>query len=312
MIALRAISNRVVEEEKNILLALLYFDIFNYPLTENEIKLFSPQKMADGWQSSLLSLTEKGMIYFIDGFYSLQNDASLIKRRKDGNRLAEKKIKTAGRISKLISCFPFVRSVMLSGSISKGYMDEKSDIDYFIITEQGRLWFVRGGMAFIRRFLFFNSRKYLCTNYFIDINNLEIEEKNIFTAIEVATLKPMIGKSYAASFQKANTWSSDYLPNQHQSGDLISEGINPLKSSIETILRNKFFDRFDQWVMKKFISRWRSNHRHQMNEKDFSIAFQSDGHVSRSHPEFYQKKVLSAYQCKIIEFEKRFSISLYE
>ena len=312
MIALRAISNTVIKDEKNILLALLYFDIFNYPLTQHEIESFSPQAMEGNWQSSLTSLSEKRMIHFIDGFYSLHNNDSLIIRRKAGNRLAENKIKVAKRISKIISLFPFVRSVMLSGSISKGYMEKESDIDYFIITEEGRLWIVRGLMAFIRRLFFLNSHKYLCTNYFIDVTNLEIAEKNIFTAIEIATLKPMTGKSYALRFQQANMWHYDYLPNQHPARVTMDEPTTRTEWIAERIMKKNILGRIDQWIMKKFISRWRSIQQHQMNEKDFSIAFQSNEHVSRSHPEFYQKKVLSSYTSKITEFEKRFSISLHE
>ena len=47
-----------------------------------------------------------------------------ISRRIAGNKLAEKKINSAYKMTKFISKFPYVRGVMLSGSISKGYMEE--------------------------------------------------------------------------------------------------------------------------------------------------------------------------------------------
>jgi hypothetical protein len=47
-----------------------------------------------------------------------------------------------------------------------------------------------------------------------------------------------------------------------------------------------------------------------LNGRDFSIAFESTENVSRSHPGFYQKRVLHQYQEKINEFEKQHDLSL--
>ncbi|CAN5365220.1 hypothetical protein BH10BAC4_BH10BAC4_20010 [soil metagenome] len=310
MILAETIRAAIAEDEKNILRTLLYFDIFNYPLTESEISSFSPQAMEAEVHYSIATLLDKKIIYLIDGFYCLQNEPVIIERRKNGNRLAERKMKIARRLSKLISFFPFVRSVMLSGSISKGYMDKNSDIDYFIVTETGRLWLVRGAMAIIRRCLLFNSHKYLCTNYFIDTNNLEIEQKNIFTAIEVATLKPMTGTSIVQQFQQANKWYGEYLPNHRAEINLKEDHRTALQKIGEKMIGSKTLDRIDHWCMKKFMSRWKETYRHTMSNDDFLIAFQSAGHVSRSHPGFYQKKVLTAYNARINEFGNRFNINL--
>jgi hypothetical protein len=306
---LRQIS-RMTEEEKSILRTLLYFDIFHYPLTESEIVSFSPRLFESNWLPMLIALTDRKIIFRLGDFYSLHNDTSLEIRRKAGNKLAEKKIKTARLYSRLISSFPFVRAVMLSGSISKGYMDEKSDIDYFIITAKRRLWIVRGATAVFRRIFLFNSHKYFCTNYFVDNESLEIEEKNLFTAIEAATLMPMFGKDFVCQFQSANEWRHKYLPNHQPENGLGKENGSFLKRVVENIIPSNLLDRLDQWLMKRFTGHWRATYRHMLNDHDFSIAFQSGAHVSRSHPEFYQKKVLSLYEEKIHTFEHQHGISL--
>ncbi len=305
-----AIQPVVRNQEKGILRALLYFDIFNYPLTETEIEEFSPLPKGDDLRSSLDSLVDQRVIYRFDQYYTLHNQYPLITRRVLGNRQAERQLKVARRISQYISMFPFVRAVLLSGSISKGYMDEQSDIDYFIITEPGRLWLVRSAMAFIRRVFFLNSRKYLCTNYFIDSQSLEISEKNIFTAIEIATLKPMYGKSCIHTFQTVNQWSRKYLPNHRPQNGIGNDGIRPIKTILEKVLSSASFDRFDRWLMGRSLARWEKKYNHLLNAGDFSIAFQSTRNVSRSHPGFYQKKVLSKYESKIKEFESTHGFSL--
>lgn len=301
-------KQQLIQAEKSILRALLYFEIFNYPLTAQEIACFS-DCASPSLAAHLESLEKNNLVFKSDHFYSLQSDPSPIRRRKNGNALAEIKLKTAQRFSRVISWFPFVRAVMLSGSISKGYMDEKSDIDYFIITKPGRLWMVRTSMALFRRVFLFNSHQNFCTNYFVDETALEIEEKNIYTAVEIITLKPMFGKVTVDRFQEANRWCQHYFPNR-----VIPNGINKknevwLKKAAEKILSHSWFDKLDTFLMNHSVKRWNKIYGH-YDQKDFKIAFQSAPHISRSHPEFYQKKVLNHYQQKIREFEERHQLTL--
>src|SRR5690606_3777846 len=103
-----------------------------------------------------------------------------------GNLMANKFSDIARKKAKLISQFPFVRGVMASGSLSKGYADEKSDIDFFIITIPNRLWIARTLLVLYKRIFLLNSHKFFCVNYFVDEKHLGIEEKNLFTATELA------------------------------------------------------------------------------------------------------------------------------
>ena len=84
--------------------------------------------------------------------------------------------------------FPFVRGVFLSGSISKGFMSESDDIDYFIITAPGRLWLTRTLLILFKKIFLFNSFRNFCLNYFIDSENLYIPEHNRYTATEIVFL----------------------------------------------------------------------------------------------------------------------------
>ncbi len=299
-----------IKEEKAFLLALSYFDIFNYPLTLEEVVRFSPASINFEITSVIEKLVEQKMIFRFDQFYSQQNDPSLAQRRVSGNLLAKEKMTTAAKFTKIIAAFPFVRAVMLSGSISKGYMDEKSDIDYFIITTPGRLWIVRTMLALFRRLILFNSHKNLCTNYFIDSNHLEIQEKNIFSATELITLKKMHGKKWINEFCQANTWASSFFPNLVQEDFLGDDKEFFLKPLSEKILSLSIFDRLDKWLMGRSVNWWKKRYIHNMEQKDFNIAFQSTPYVSRSHPLFYQKKVLALYDSKIKDFETRHGLSL--
>ena len=298
------------QQERSILRTLLYFDIFQYPLSESEILRFSPTALNADWTASLASLCDQKIVFHIEEFYCLNQNSLLAARRMEGNLLAGKKLITARKFVYWMSLLPFVRSIMLSGSISKGYMDPNSDIDYFIITSAGRLWIVRTAMALFRRVFLFNSHKYFCTNYFIDEANTEITEKNIFTAVETTTLKPMFGKSLIHQFQLSNQWCLQFLPNCHTQNDPSEDPKNFLKRLGEKMLPSSWWDALDVWLMKKSIAYWESRYHPLLDDHDFSIAFQSTRQVSRSHPEFYQKKVLLQYEEKINAFEIQHGVSL--
>jgi len=298
------------EEEKNLLRALLYFDIFNYPLTAEEVARFSPSIVNSSPHQSLASLVSQKLLFQFQNFYSLHNDPQLAQRRVKGNTLAEKKMKTAKRFSRLVFSFPFVRAVMLSGSISKSYMDENSDIDYFIVTEANRLWIVRTALAIFRRVFLFNSHKNLCTNYFIDNQNLEIRDKNIFTAIELRTTVPMFGQTTIEKFQSANHWAFSYLPNILIESISTLDKKNLIKTVIEKIFSSKRTDGLNAWLMNRSIVHWKKRYTHDVHPADFEIAFRSTTGISKSHPQFFQKKVLTLYDQKIKDFETKNGIDL--
>lgn len=293
---------------------LLYFDIFNYPLTKEELLFFNPSKYTSSnvdTELILSHLLSEKLIYKFGHFYSIQNEPAHVTRRLTGNNLASQKLKTAQKISKFISWFPYVRAVMLSGSISKGYMDKNSDIDFFIITAPGRLWVTRTLLVAFKRIFLLNSHKNFCVNYFIDHNNLEIEEKNLFTAIESITLIPTYGEKLYWDFWTANAWTLRYFPNSApRDTEAIKDGKSLIKKVGEKLLNNGFGTRLDQYFMQLTLKRWKSLFGKEYSKKDFEIAFKTKKYASKNHPRFYQKKILDAYQNKIAQFEKDCNVSL--
>src|SRR5437762_1509114 len=76
---------------QSILRALAYFDIFDYPLSENEIKNFLQCPTADApFSSTMKQMVSDGVIFRFDQFYSLVNDKQRCERRTQGNTRAAK------------------------------------------------------------------------------------------------------------------------------------------------------------------------------------------------------------------------------
>src|SRR5215208_5398916 len=154
----------------DILATLSYFDIFNYPLSQTEIFQFlSNTYTHEEFTNALHHLTIENWIYKFDEFYTLQDNYSLIIRRRNGNAQARSMLKIGEKVAAFLSSFPFVRGVAVSGSLSKNFADENSDIDFFIITAKNKLWLARTFMLCFRRIaVLFKKQDWFCMNYYID------------------------------------------------------------------------------------------------------------------------------------------------
>ncbi|MGB5894240.1 MAG: hypothetical protein WBG58_08675 [Ignavibacteriaceae bacterium] len=300
---------------KSIIKTLAYYDIFNYPLTKEEIYICSNTNCDTKTSvfEELEMLVASEIVYNSDKFYYINHSSYLIPKRIEGNRRAIKKMKTAKLFSKFISNFPFVRCVLLSGSISKGYMDEKADIDYFIITAPNRLWIARILLVFFKKMFLLNSYKFFCINYFISTSELEIEEKNIYTAVELATLIPMYGADVYNDLYESNQWIKTYVPNypKRDVTNLPAFKKKIIQKVIESLLNRRFGDYVDDKIMKKFI-RFDEKRYGELDKDTFRLAFKTSKNISKHHPNFFQKRVLESLKLKLEQLELKHNIALSE
>lgn len=284
--------------------ALLYSDIFHYPLTAREIfeRLEISCNSLEAVEDELRLLVAAQVVFRFDNFYCLHDDVALAMRRSAGNKMARKIMPRAIRRSRLIFSFPFVRAVMISGSLSKDFLDEKGDIDFFIVTAPGKVWLTRGLLALFQRVFLFNSHKYFCVNYYIDHDHLSIDERNIFTATELVTLKPICGNDHYHALIRSNHWVMDQYP---QFRPLSSKSHNAYpwwpKRFFE-ILLNPFAPKLDALVMRKLNDRAFRIHGQSFEKKDFDVAFKATPHVSKNHRGNYQRKITDKFEQRVASF----------
>ena len=155
-----------------------------------------------------------------------------------------------------------------------------------------------------------NSKKYFCINYLISTNSLEIEEKNRFTATELATLLPMIGNGIQDDFELNNLWVTDFLPNY----------INRKKPTEE--IKKNIFRRLSEFFLNGFIGDYLENRfmkvtkNHQkkkfkkLNKQDFDLAFKGSTGKSKHHPDNHQIRVLNLMNEKIELLNKKHKLSI--
>lgn len=294
----------------DILAALSYFDLFDYPLTQAEIFQFLRTPLShSAYVHELDGLVREGWVFCYDDCYSLQDDPALAVRRRKGNAAARKMMSHAYRAASLLSAFPFVRGVAVSGSLSKNYADERSDIDFFIITAKNRLWLARTFMHCFKKLTFLAGKQdWFCMNYYVDESMLEIREKNIYTATEVATLLPLRGIGAFQHFFARNKWSRDYLPNHMLRVSYVEELKNPFSKKIaEIVLNNPLGNLLDYLLMKLTARRWaRKTKERKKNRRGVIMSLDANRHFAKPHPDNFQKKLIQVYEQKIVHLFRRY------
>ncbi len=301
------------EYTRQAILALLYFEVFSYPLTVEEIIECTafPKDQLPVLRDELEKLEKAGLLHCIEGYYLTQNRPDWVIRRVEGNRKAVKYRRIAFRMARLIAFFPYVRAVFVSGSLSKNWMSDQSDIDYFIITRPGRLWLSRTALVLFKKIFLLNSHKYFCVNYFVDEEHLEIDEKNHYTATEIVTLLPVYGRQYYPKMLKANRWTNAYYPHfpARSSDHVPAYRKNLFQRLSETLLDNRAGEWLDDFCMKKTVSYWQRKFG-DYDPEIRDIALKSRKYVSKHHPAFYQGKVLKAYEDNIRRYEYQTRLAL--
>jgi hypothetical protein len=278
---------------------LAYFDIFSYPLTRDEIIVFLDAAYAPNQiEESFQFLVNEKIIFSLGEYYSLSDNISLAQRRKKGNELAIKQICIAKRLAAFLSRFPYVRGVAVSGSLSKNYADERSDIDFFIITKTNRLWIARTFMHLFKKLTYLAGKQHwFCMNYYLDETALEIQEKNIYTATEVITALQLYGEETLCNFIKANEWVFDFYPlyfSGSNKPEKIRKGV--FKTILEFLFDNKTGEQLDTWLMKVTAKRWnRKKELLRKNKKGLLMGMDAGKHFSRAHPGSFQQQVLCRY-----------------
>ncbi|MGL5890528.1 MAG: hypothetical protein ACRC3B_11620, partial [Bacteroidia bacterium] len=156
--------------QKAILRTLAYYDVFRFPLKEDELISFgSFGGHKEDLQRELCALTKSGIIGELRGYYFLADFSPAHVEAREVNEIrAAAAVKKVKRFSNLIARFPFVKCVCISGSYSKGVLDRYGDVDYFIIANPGRLWLARTMLILFKKIFLLNSRRYFCINYLID------------------------------------------------------------------------------------------------------------------------------------------------
>jgi hypothetical protein len=301
------------DNQTEIVKAILYFDLFDYPLTLDE--LFENSAITISKQSflkELNNLIDSGILKH-NGDFILSSKSSeyAISKRIKGNEGAKKIMPTAYKYSRKIASYPFVEGVFLSGALSKKYYDENGDIDFFIVTKPNRLWICRTLLILRYKLLPKNKKKFWCTNYFISSDDLAIPDVNVFTGTELAYLIPTVNFEMYKRMLTSNSWYKSRFPNKEEAKqqNCIDKPKNKLSSFIELLLKGRPGKWLDDALLYITLKHWQNKYP-EMSPEDFELQFRSRKNVCKRHTKGFQNKIIKIWDEKQREYEATFNVLL--
>lgn len=209
--------------EKSILRTLLYSDLFDFPLSQDELYYYLNTQKTISRSQMLVSIAKLGTkIIYKNGYYCLSGKEMTVIKRKGMQVDYQAKVASARTITRLLRHIPSVLFIGISGSVAVGNAKKQDDIDLFIITSEKSIFATRLiCLTFLsilgkrRKRQETDTSGKICLNMFIDTSVLSTEKsrQDIYTAREIAQLFPLFERSGTYSkFLSANTWIGSFLP----------------------------------------------------------------------------------------------------
>jgi hypothetical protein len=252
-------TSRTALVERGVLEAIAYADVFDYPLTAVEVHRYlvgvdaAPAEVTAALRSPAL----RRWLAACEGYFALAGRQPCVALRRERAARAAGLWPRARAWARAIAALPFVRFVGVSGALAVDNVEAGADIDYFIVVETGRLWTVRGAIVLLVRWA---ARRgdVLCPNYLVSDRALELDDRSLFTAHELAQLVPIAGLDVYSRLRRANAWTARLLPNARgapRDGLHVVAAPRLATRLAERVGRTRPLDRVEHWEMARKIRR---------------------------------------------------------
>ncbi len=196
--------------------AIVYADIFDYPLTTAQLHQW---QITENLEFKIKNLKLKKTA----GFYHLAGREQIVDLRKKREKTSLLKITKAAQAIALLSKIPTIKMVALTGGLAMLNADKDDDIDLLIVAQKGTLWLTRlistitlNLMGVRRKPTDKTFKDKVCLNMFVEDGHLTLpkKEQDLYGAHEVCQTKPLFDKDNTYHrFLKANSWAKKFLPN---------------------------------------------------------------------------------------------------
>jgi hypothetical protein len=257
--------------EKSVLETLAYSDIFNYPLTIDELHRYL---VLAATKEDVEQLVEQmDGVDSIDGYYFLSGREEIVKLRQARQLTSRRAYEQAVFYGRILNALPFVRMVAVTGSLSVMNLQAEGDIDYMLVTQPGRLWTARAFAVIFGRIM----RPFgytICVNLLVSENALKWPLHDLYSAREMSQMVPLTGWGTYRKLRLANAWTASILPNDGMAPPAFAnppeeEQENPVPHFLERPLHGALGDWLED-VLRKFQRRHISRRFGSGNESNFT------------------------------------------
>ena len=289
--------------QKLIIKTLLYSDIFDFPLLENEVWNYLISEGKVDKEPFDKELKKINSVVFRKNNYLFTTDReSIVKKRL--KRIKESKIKLeyARKIIRKLFSVSTVMFIGISGNLSMLNSEKKDDIDIFVIVKKNKIWITRFFLIAMLKFMGVYRKRgekvvsnKFCLNMLVDETSLKLSSnfQNLYTAHEVSQLMPIRERGgIYKKFIESNSWTTDFLPNIKEEIDKREVGHHTdrlFEKLFSVVLLIPFLEFFARAFQLHFINK---NITSETVSNNF-LAF---------HPRDYKSEVLLQYNKSLLKY----------
>ncbi len=263
--------------EKSVLSVIVYYDIFDYPVTLMEVwrwQIANRKSQIANEDGGLLEIRDvlnnlKNKVESYQGFYFLRGRSAngrdgqeIVNLRQRRRMISLEKIKKARRVMRGLRFVPWVKAIFIGSSLGILNATENSDIDFLVITSKNRIWsarfFLAGALAvFGMRPKEGKTRDKFCLGYFLTEDNLNLEDtkiddSDICLGYLLAAYLPLYDEDNLwEKFWLENNWIKKYLPNFDSRIKTEKFLIKPRLIKAKRILARTQFE-WEEGLVKRF------------------------------------------------------------
>ena len=246
--------------------AVAYADVFGYPLDAGQIHRYLHGIAAtEAATRSALERAVGGALAHRDGFYMLRGREHLADERRRRAEHATALWPVAVWYAQQFASLPFVRMVAVTGSLAWDNVEAGGDIDYLVVTEPDRLWVCRWFVAVLTETVRLAGVP-LCPNFIISERALAMKDRNLYTAYELAQMRPISGFDTYREMREANRWVQTFLPNTPPNQPAEHDRWPPHAGAgrllvraarlLEPVLRSRIGATLDRLEMRYRVYKW--------------------------------------------------------
>lgn len=288
--------------QRSILKALIYADLFNYPLSPAEILRYLTVSASE--EVVALSLEQgarEGLVDRANGYVTLPGRLDLVPLRERRAAVARVKWAAARRYSRAIARMPFVRMVAVTGTLAVANVEPEDDIDLFIVTAARRLWLARACVILVVRAAAAAGDE-VCPNYFVSERQLVLSDRSFFGAREMSQMVPVYGARVYERLRRLNDWVADYLP--HAQGRpnrmpaiKLHRAERLAKRAAERLLAGRLGNALEAWEMDRKIRKLQRR----AETQGGSVEFSAD--CCKGHFDHHDAIILEIFEERLAQFD---------
>ncbi len=204
--------------QKAVLSTLAFFDIFDRPLTFEELYLYLYKAKASEQelQKQLYELTHNNKVGKLGDWYFLPGRLKFLQEYPNRQELTKKLTTKVQKKIWYLKNVPFIKMIAIVNSVAFSTVHKDSDIDIFVITSKGRVYSTRFILIRFLKILGLLPKTEkdragkVCISYYVESNSINLNNirlnniDDVYLDFWLISLNPFYGQDYYRKLIKSN------------------------------------------------------------------------------------------------------------